>query len=359
MGVNFMSDTLYIQTEENVEVHHPHVYLQDIAKLSCTNSKILNHLRVLPVANLDPDKTGRYVISVMDLINDIQLKEPDLDITHIGEPNFIITYQKEGTVNIVIRWCKVIFVCLATFFGAGFSIMTFNNDVDIPALFEQIYTQVTGQPTTGNTVLEISYSLGIGLGVLFFFNHFGRMKLTNDPTPMQVQMRLVKRLSDSEDRIPVMVSERLVDVTQDYVGQYVEIHGQFRSYNRHEEKHNRLVLSAFARELKFLEEEDSLAPVNQIFLDGYICKPPVYRKTPLGREIADLLLAVNRPYGKSDYIPCICWGRNARYASAFEVGGHVLIWGRIQSREYMKRIGENETQKRIAYEVSVSKLEYV
>ena len=137
MGVNFMSDTLYIQTEENVEVHHPHVYLQDIAKLSCTNSKILNHLRVLPVANLDPDKTGRYVISVMDLINDIQLKEPDLDITHIGEPNFIITYQKEGTVNIVIRWCKVIFVCLATFFGAGFSIMTFNNDVDIPALLSR------------------------------------------------------------------------------------------------------------------------------------------------------------------------------------------------------------------------------
>ena len=158
---------------------------------------------------------------------------------------------------------------------------------------------------------------------------------------------LVKRLSDSEDRIPVMVSERLVDVTQDYIGEYVEIHGQFRSYNRHEEKHNRLVLSVFSRELKFVEEEDETVPVNQIFLDGYICKPPVYRKTPLGREIADVLLAVNRPYGKSDYIPCICWGRNARYASAFEVGGHVLIWGRIQSREYMKRIGENETEKRV------------
>ena len=98
---------------------------------------------------------------------------------------------------------------------------------------------------------------------------------------------------------------------------------------------------------------------NQILLDGYICKDPIYRKTPLGREIADVLLAVNRPYGKSDYIPCICWGRNARYASAFEVGGHVLIWGRIQSREYMKRIGENETEKRVAYEVSVSKLEYM
>ena len=189
MGVNFMSDTLYIQTEETVEVHHPHVYLQDIAKLSCTNSKILNHLRVLPVANLDPDKTGRYVISVMDLINDIQLKEPDLDITHIGEPNFIITYQKEGTVNIVIRWCKVIFVCLATFFGAGFSIMTFNNDVDMGSLFSQFYTLVTGKSSSGFTILEISYSIGIGLGVLIFFNHYGHLKLSDDPTPMQVQMR--------------------------------------------------------------------------------------------------------------------------------------------------------------------------
>ena len=185
-----MSDTLYIQTEENVEVHHPHVYLQDIAKLSCSNSKILNKLRVMPVANLQPDKPGRYVISVMDLIKEIQQKEPDLDITTIGEPTFLITYQKEGTVNIVLRWCKVVFVCLATFFGAGFSIMTFNNDVDIPALFEQIYTQVTGQASDGFSILEISYSVGIGLGVLFFFNHFGRMKPTDDPTPMQVQMRL-------------------------------------------------------------------------------------------------------------------------------------------------------------------------
>ena len=169
---------------------------------------------------------------------------------------------------------------------------------------------------------------------------------------------LVKRLSDSEDRIPLMVSERLVDVTQDYEGEYIMVQGQFRSYNRHEEKKNRLVLSVFVRELSFVEEADDTIKTNQIFLDGYICKPPVYRKTPLGREIADLLLAVNRPYGKSDYIPCICWGRNARFASAFEVGGHVLIWGRIQSREYIKKLEENQTEKRTAYEVSVSKLEY-
>lgn len=169
----------------------------------------------------------------------------------------------------------------------------------------------------------------------------------------------VSRLSNFSDYIPLMISERLIDTSQSYIGQKVYVTGQFRSYNRHEEKHNRLVLSVFTRELKFVEEEDETVPVNQIFLDGFICKPPVYRKTPLGREIADVLLAVNRPYGKSDYIPCICWGRNARYASAFEVGGHALIWGRIQSREYMKRIGENETEKRVAYEVSVSKLEYM
>ena len=170
---------------------------------------------------------------------------------------------------------------------------------------------------------------------------------------------LVRRLSDSEDRIPVMVSERLLDITQDYTGQYIEIHGQFRSYNRHEEQKNRLVLSVFVRELEFIDEELDGAKTNSIFLDGYICKLPVYRKTPLGREIADLLLAVNRPYGKSDYIPCICWGRNARYASAFEVGEHVQIIGRIQSRTYIKKLSDTLTEERTAYEVSVSKLECV
>lgn len=185
-----MSDTLYIQTDENMEVHHPHVYLQDIVKLSCSNSKILNRLRVLHVASLDPKRPGRYVLSAMDLIREIQKKEPDLEITHIGEPSFIITYQTKPNTSTAWCWCKVIFVCLASFFGAAFSIMTFNNDVDVPALFRQITTQVTGQDGSFFPALAISYSVGIGLGVLFFFNHFGHIKLTDDPTPMQVQMRL-------------------------------------------------------------------------------------------------------------------------------------------------------------------------
>ena len=168
---------------------------------------------------------------------------------------------------------------------------------------------------------------------------------------------LVKRLSNSCDRIPLMVSERLIDVTQDYTGEFIMASGQFRSYNRHEEQKNRLVLSVFVREISFMEEEPDGSKTNSILLDGYICKEPIYRKTPLGREIADLLLAVNRPYGKSDYIPCICWGRNARYASGFEVGEHVQVLGRIQSREYVKKLSETEAEKSVAYEVSVSKLE--
>ena len=167
----------------------------------------------------------------------------------------------------------------------------------------------------------------------------------------------VQRLSESFDIIPVMVSERLLDVNADYKGMLISVSGQFRSYNRHEERKNRLVLSVFAREIEFVDEIEESARTNQIFLDGYICKEPIYRKTPLGREIADLLLAVNRPYGKSDYIPCICWGRNARYASNFRVGERCAIWGRIQSREYMKKLDEENVERRVAFEVSVSKLE--
>ena len=167
----------------------------------------------------------------------------------------------------------------------------------------------------------------------------------------------VPRLSGVNDIIPLMVSERLIDVTQSYIGQYIAVSGQFRSYNKQDEDKIRLILSLFVREIEFVDEIEENSKTNQIFLDGYICKQPVCRKTPLGREIADLILAVNRPYGKSDYIPCISWGRNARYASGFETGTRCRVWGRIQSREYMKKIADDQLVKRFAYEVSVSKVE--
>ena len=169
----------------------------------------------------------------------------------------------------------------------------------------------------------------------------------------------VSRLSDQVDVIPLMISERLLDVSKDYRGMTMEAIGQFRSYNRHEGAKNRLVLSVFVREIHFMEKFTDYTKTNQIFLDGYICKAPVYRKTPLGREIADLLLAVNRPYGKSDYIPCIAWGRNARFASGLEIGTRMRVWGRVQSREYTKKLSETECEKRVAYEVSANRFEVI
>lgn len=197
-----MKETLYLQLDKNIQVQHPHIYLQDICKLSCTSTKVLNRVRVMPVASLDPHKYGRYVMSVIDLIGAIQKKEPELTVIPIGESDFILTYDRAHTAALIWRWLKIAFVSLASFLGAAFSIMTFQNDVDVGTLFSQIYTQVTGEASTGFTILEISYSIGIGLGVLLFFNHFGKMRLTSDPSPMQVQMRLY------EDEVDTTIIEQ-------------------------------------------------------------------------------------------------------------------------------------------------------
>jgi stage V sporulation protein AA len=192
-----MNPVLYLQLDRNIRVCHPHVYLQDIAKLSCSDPRILHRVRVLQIAELDPGKPCRYVMSVSDLIAALQKKEPELAIMPLGETDFILTYDTKASSGMIKDWCKTFFVCLCTFFGSAFSIMTFNNDVDVSGLFRQIYTQVTGQPSSGCTILEISYSAGIALGVMFFFNHFGHRKSNGDPTPMQVQMRLYENDVDS------------------------------------------------------------------------------------------------------------------------------------------------------------------
>lgn len=168
-----------------------------------------------------------------------------------------------------------------------------------------------------------------------------------------------ERLSGQKDIIPIMVSDRLVDTEADWTGQFVKVSGQFRSYNKHEGDKNRLLLSVFVREFEDCVLQPFIDCENAIFLNGYICKQPIYRKTPLGREIADIMLAANRPYGKSDYIPCIAWGRNARFASGLEVGTRLQIEGRIQSREYQKRISDDEFETRTVYEVSTIRLEVV
>lgn len=169
----------------------------------------------------------------------------------------------------------------------------------------------------------------------------------------------VKRLSDKTDLIPVMISDRILNVFENHAGRIVKVSGQFRSYNRRTEQKSAVELSVFAQDIKFLDEFTDYTKANHIFLDGYICKLPVYRETPYGREIADILLAVNRPYGKTDYINCIAWGRNAKFARRLNVSDHLQVEGRIQSRQYQKRISETGTEKRVAIEVSLSRLELV
>ena len=172
----------------------------------------------------------------------------------------------------------------------------------------------------------------------------------------------VYRLSEASDILPVTISERIIDMSELSIGTWLYVSGQIRSYNSYVEadRRNKLVLTVFARDIEVLAEKtDELTDVNpnDVYLNGYICKPPIYRTTPFGREIADILLAVNRSYNKSDYIPCIAWGRNARFAGKLTVGSNIRVWGRMQSRPYQKRYDNGEVQEKTAYEVSISKIE--
>lgn len=163
------------------------------------------------------------------------------------------------------------------------------------------------------------------------------------------------RLSETTDILPITISERLIDKNLFKIGALIEINGQIRSYNNIVDGKNHLVLTVFVKDINF--NLDLNKNPNQVSLNGYVCKPPVYRKTPFGREIADVLLAVNRSYNKSDYIPCIIWGRNAKFANNLEVGNNIKISGRMQSRNYQKKLDNGDILEKTAYEISVSKLE--
>lgn len=184
----------------------------------------------------------------------------------------------------------------------------------------------------------------------FEYSHevFGERFFTNEVS--------VERTSGTADIVPIMVSERTVDVKADWIGKSVEVFGQFRSYNKKDGERTRLILSVFADEFNRSDIEYNF---NYIEFVGYVCKEPIYRQTPTGREIADVLIAVNRPYVKTDYFPCITWGRNAFYTSKLRVGTKVKCEGRIQSREYTKCLENGNTEVRTAYEVSISKIEEV
>ena len=177
----------------------------------------------------------------------------------------------------------------------------------------------------------------------------------------------VPRLSGNADNIPVTISERLLTIKDLVIGSKLEIDGQFRSYNSYQNERNKLILTVFAKDIIEVvdneeeqeDEEKKETVTNEVVLSGYVCKKPIYRQTPFDREIADLLLAVNRAYNKSDYIPCIAWGRNARFCQNLEVGTEVKIVGRVQSRKYEKKFEDGTSEVRVAYEVSISSMEII
>lgn len=182
--------TLYIKGDRNVEVTKPDVYLKDIVMMECPDKNMLPKLQTLKVLKIQDKKEQRYVVSVLKIIACIHEKYPQVEVQNLGETDIIINYEKQQTPSYVWHICKVVVVAAIIFFGSAFSIMAFNNDVGGTELFGQIYELVMGKKSDGFTVLEITYSIGLTLGILIFFNHFGKKRFTVDPTPMEVQMRL-------------------------------------------------------------------------------------------------------------------------------------------------------------------------
>ncbi len=195
-------ETLYLKIDRNVQVHDEKVTIGDIAQILCTDKATENLVKTIGIPTAVNGKPGRHAMSVLEVMEQIQKEVKGLEINNIGEFDFIITYEKRKHPNGIAAWLKTVFVAFLAFFGSAFTIMTFNNDVDVPKLFAQIYFQFTGNRSDGFTVLEFCYSVGIGLGILLFFNHFAGRKFTVDPTPLEVEMRTY------EDEIDTTLIER-------------------------------------------------------------------------------------------------------------------------------------------------------
>lgn len=197
--------TVYLKLREITEVHRPDVQVKDVADLYCSDTNIQNRCSAVKIKTIREEKNRRYVEQALDVIKKLEQEVPSIQVTNVGEVEYIIDYQPPKKQNLFWDWLKTGFVCLISFFGAAFAIMTFNNDVSVTEVFENVYFLVTGQEEQGVSVLEFSYSAGLFLGIMVFFNHFSKWKLNTDPTPLEVQMRLYeddisKTLIQNQDR---------------------------------------------------------------------------------------------------------------------------------------------------------------
>ena len=188
MAVN--QDTLYVKGDRNVEVTKREVTLGDLVSMECSNRVILPHLKTMKVLKIPENGEKRYVISILKIIACIHEKYPGLEVQNLGETDLIVTYEMQKTPSKWVHVAKTILVVLITFFGAAFSMMAFNNDVSVTKMFSRIYLLLTGEESNGFTLIELTYCIGLIVGILIFFNHLGRKKFTADPTPMEVEMRL-------------------------------------------------------------------------------------------------------------------------------------------------------------------------
>lgn len=186
-------ETLYLKIEQNQSVSHTDVTLGDIAKLECTDSAAASHLKTMKVLKFKDKSQTRYIVSVLKIIELIHKEYPDLEISNLGESDFIIEYQQNGETKKKMEWLKISAVCLITFCGSAFSIMTFNNDVSVTEVFKQLYFWLTGIESDGFTIIELMYSIGLTVGIIVFYNHIGPLKITKDPTPIEVQMRMYEK----------------------------------------------------------------------------------------------------------------------------------------------------------------------
>lgn len=193
-------DTLYLKIGQNVEVHEPDITLKDVGKMTCGDDTVINRLNTVKLVNVHDKDYARYTVSVLAVIEKIHEVYPNLEVNNIGESEFVLTYKKLEEKK-VWNFIKIALVCLITFFGSAFTIMTFNSDVGLPDLFHNLYERVMGHKQEGISILEISYSVGLALGIIVFFNHFFGRKLTKDPTPLEVEMRLY------EDDVNTMLLE--------------------------------------------------------------------------------------------------------------------------------------------------------
>lgn len=188
--VSSRSNTVYLNLSEITEVHDKDVFVKDVAKVYCSDTKIQNKCECVKLKHISEEKCRRYVENALDVIEKLEAVDPSVSVTNVGKVEYIIDYQPPAPPRHLWQWTKTFFVCIICFCGAAFAIMTFNNDANVRDVFQELYYLVTGKEASGMTILELTYSIGLALGILVFFNHFAKWKLTTDPTPLEVEMRL-------------------------------------------------------------------------------------------------------------------------------------------------------------------------